>query len=98
MRVAPGAGVPTLKARRRQRGLGLLEVLLFIAIIGGILLAMHRSEEGRIDHAHLIRPNLLHLERPTQRRQRRRLGFFRRAGASRQHPEAGNGQPTGPGG
>ena len=38
MRVAPGAGVPTLKARRRQRGLGLLEVLLFIAIVGGLAL------------------------------------------------------------
>ncbi|MDP2404680.1 type II secretion system protein [Hydrogenophaga sp.] len=36
MRVAPGAGVPTLKTRRRQRGLGLLEVLLFIAIVGGL--------------------------------------------------------------
>jgi type II secretory pathway pseudopilin PulG len=36
MRVAPRAGVPTLKTRRRQRGLGLLEVLLFIAIVGGL--------------------------------------------------------------
>jgi type II secretory pathway pseudopilin PulG len=36
MRLTPRAGVPAPTTRRRQRGLGLLEVLLFIAIVGGL--------------------------------------------------------------